>query len=101
MRAPRLIQSERPSTRNSVSGVGQVQIAGGFVRSQEFIDLYGAAPTNADLVTKLYRNILDRDPEQAARDREQPVSRIASEMLPQKHLIRLREIANGKNIKIV
>lgn len=41
------------------------EIAGGFVRSQEFIDQYGAAPTNAELVTKLYRNILDRDPEQA------------------------------------
>lgn len=40
-------------------------IAGEFVRSQEFVKLYGAAPSNAELVTRLYRNILDREPEQA------------------------------------
>ncbi|SFD68936.1 DUF4214 domain-containing protein [Massilia yuzhufengensis] len=43
-------------------------IAGGFVRSQEFTALYGAAPTNAEIVTRMYRNILDRDPEQAGYD---------------------------------
>lgn len=46
-------------------GSSLADIAGNFVRSQEFIDLYGAAPSNAELVTRLYRNILDRDPEQA------------------------------------
>ncbi len=44
------------------------EIAGGFVRSQEFIDLYGAAPTNAEIVTRMYQNILDRAPEQAGYD---------------------------------
>jgi Ca2+-binding RTX toxin-like protein len=44
------------------------EIAGGFVRSQEFIDLYGAAPTNAEIVTRMYTNILDRAPEQAGYD---------------------------------
>ena len=46
-------------------GSNLTDIAANFVRSQEFIDLYGAAPSNAELVTRLYRNILDRDPEQA------------------------------------
>lgn len=40
-------------------------VAGGFVASAEFRDLYGAAPSNADIVGRLYRNILDREPEQA------------------------------------
>jgi Ca2+-binding RTX toxin-like protein len=44
------------------------EIAGGFVRSQEFTDLYGAAPTNAEIVTRMYTNILDRAPEQAGYD---------------------------------
>jgi Ca2+-binding RTX toxin-like protein len=44
------------------------EIAGGFVRSQEFIELYGAAPTNAEIVTRMYQNILHRAPEQAGYD---------------------------------
>ncbi|MEX5748393.1 DUF4214 domain-containing protein [Massilia sp. X63] len=44
------------------------EIASGFVRSQEFIDLYGAAPTNAEIVTRMYTNILDRAPERAGYD---------------------------------
>ena len=39
-----------------------------FVRSDEFVTLYGAAPTNAEIVTRLYRNILDRDPDQGGYD---------------------------------
>gem|GEM_PF-1235370 len=46
-------------------GSSLTEIADNFVRSQEFVQLYGAAPSNAELVTRLYRNILDRDPEQA------------------------------------
>ena len=42
--------------------------AAGFIASQEFIDRYGAAPGNAEIVTRLYRNILDREPEQAGYD---------------------------------
>ncbi|MBA4094428.1 MAG: hypothetical protein C0489_10105, partial [Candidatus Accumulibacter sp.] len=49
-------------------GSSLVDIADGFVRSREFVDQYGAAPSNAELVTRLYRNILDRDPEQAGFD---------------------------------
>jgi len=49
-------------------GTSLVEIAGGFVRSKEFTDLYGAAPTNAEIVTRMYQNILDRAPEQAGYD---------------------------------
>jgi Ca2+-binding RTX toxin-like protein len=38
-------------------------IANGFVRSQEFIDQYGSAPSNADIVMRLYKNILHREPD--------------------------------------
>jgi len=49
-------------------GVSLKTAAAGFIASQEFIDLYGAAPGNAEIVTRLYRNILDREPEQAGYD---------------------------------
>lgn len=39
-------------------------VAAGFAESQEFRVLVGAAPSNADLVTLLYRNVLDRAPDQ-------------------------------------
>ena len=38
-------------------------VAGGFTESQEFRDLYGAAPSNTEVVTLLYRNVLDRAPD--------------------------------------
>jgi Ca2+-binding RTX toxin-like protein len=38
-------------------------IADGFVHSQEFIDQYGSAPGNADIVMRLYKNILHREPD--------------------------------------
>jgi hypothetical protein len=40
-------------------------IADGFAHSQEFIDLYGSAASNADIVTRLYHNILHREPDAA------------------------------------
>ena len=43
-------------------------IAHAFVDSQEFRDLYGAAATNEDVVTQLYRNVLDREPDQGGLD---------------------------------
>jgi Ca2+-binding RTX toxin-like protein len=38
-------------------------IANGFVQSQEFIDQYGSAPSNADIIMRLYKNILHREPD--------------------------------------
>lgn len=49
-------------------GMSFANVAANFVGSQEFTSLYGAAPTNSDIVTRMYRNILDRDPEQAGFD---------------------------------
>ena len=40
-------------------------VAGGFAASQEFRDLYGAAPSHVDIVSLLYRNVLDREPDSA------------------------------------
>ncbi|SFD17268.1 type I secretion C-terminal target domain (VC_A0849 subclass) [Massilia yuzhufengensis] len=42
-----------------------VDIAGGFAASREFVQLYGNAPSNTELVTRMYKNILHRDPEPA------------------------------------
>jgi hypothetical protein len=42
------------------------QMAAGFMNSQEFEDLYGSrAPANDVFVTKLYNNVLNREPEAA------------------------------------
>ncbi|MBD8544573.1 DUF4214 domain-containing protein [Oxalobacteraceae sp. CFBP 8761] len=38
-------------------------VAGGFADSREFRDMYGAAPSNAAVVGLLYRNVLDRAPD--------------------------------------
>ncbi|HYD60227.1 MAG TPA: DUF4214 domain-containing protein [Noviherbaspirillum sp.] len=38
-------------------------VAAGFANSQEFKNLYGASPTNAELVTRLYQNVLHRAPD--------------------------------------
>lgn len=38
-------------------------VAGGFADSREFRDMYGAAPGNAAVVGLLYRNVLDRAPD--------------------------------------
>ncbi|RFP19460.1 MULTISPECIES: DUF4214 domain-containing protein [unclassified Duganella] len=39
------------------------QVAGYFLGSKEFSDAYGANLSNAQFVTQLYRNILDREPD--------------------------------------
>jgi hypothetical protein len=39
------------------------QVAGGFVGSREFADLYGANPNNDQLVNAMYHNVLHRAPE--------------------------------------
>ncbi|MGG7607351.1 DUF4214 domain-containing protein [Massilia sp. BKSP1R2A-1] len=46
-------------------GVSLQTVGSGFTQGDEFTRLYGANPSNADIVTRLYRNILDREPEQA------------------------------------
>ncbi len=46
------------------NGVTQGAVAAGFVNSPEFKALYGASPTNEELVTRLYNNVLHRAPEQ-------------------------------------
>jgi hypothetical protein len=45
------------------SGASLKSVAQGFVSSDEFKALYGASPTNAQIVTKLYENVLHRAPE--------------------------------------
>jgi len=44
-------------------GVSQHDIAQAFIASAEFTALYGANVSNADFVTRLYANILDRAPD--------------------------------------
>ena len=48
---------------NSLNGVAQ-----GFVDSAEFKTLYGTAPTNEQVVSKMYDNVLHRTPDQAGYD---------------------------------
>lgn len=49
-------------------GATLIDVAGGFFNSAEFKSLYGATPTNSELVTRLYQNVLHRPPEQAGYD---------------------------------
>lgn len=49
-------------------GTSLKTVAEGFVASKEFKDLYGAAPTNLEIVTKFYQNVLQRPGEQAGID---------------------------------
>lgn len=44
-------------------GASLSDIAGGFIGSPEFQKAYGAAPSNADLVSKFYQNVLGRQPD--------------------------------------
>ena len=44
-------------------GVSLTDVAAGFMQSQEFIDAYGAAPSNLDLVAQIYMNVLHRTAE--------------------------------------
>ena len=45
------------------TGTSLVDVAGGFVYSDEFRAMYGTNPTNAEFLTKLYNNVLHRAPE--------------------------------------
>ena len=44
-------------------GLPLKDVSASFVASPEFTSLYGTAPTNAELVSRLYQNILDRAPD--------------------------------------
>ncbi len=44
-------------------GMDLIEVSARFVDSKEFRDLYGTNPTNAQFLTKLYQNVLGRDPE--------------------------------------
>lgn len=44
-------------------GASLTDVAGGFVNSAEWLKLYGANPTNTDVVVKLYQNVLHRLPD--------------------------------------
>jgi hypothetical protein len=46
-------------------GLSLEAMAQGFVDSAEFRSLYGTAPTNKDIVTALYKNVLHRAPDEA------------------------------------
>ena len=50
------------------SGQSLVEVAGGFVRSVEFQQLYGAGPSHEQLVTAMYRNVLHRAPDAGGMD---------------------------------
>jgi Ca2+-binding RTX toxin-like protein len=45
------------------NGVTQTSIAEGFIGSAEFKALYGTAPSNDALVSRMYKNVLHRDPD--------------------------------------
>ena len=45
------------------AGTTQDRVAAEFVGSQEFQNLYGSNPSNADFLTKLYSNVLHRTPD--------------------------------------
>ncbi len=44
-------------------GVSQLDVSAGFVNSPEFKALYGANPTNEDLLNRMYQNVLHRTPD--------------------------------------
>jgi hypothetical protein len=45
------------------AGVSMTAIAEEFIKSKEFKDLYGNEPSNADLLSRYYRNVLHRSPD--------------------------------------
>lgn len=49
-------------------GLGMLEVAQGFVDSNEFKQLYGATPGNQELVARLYQNVLHRAGEKAGMD---------------------------------
>ncbi|MBV7539256.1 DUF4214 domain-containing protein [Duganella sp. sic0402] len=48
-------------------GMSLQEVASRFIASTEFTNTYGAAPSDADFVTLLYRNVLHREPEAAGK----------------------------------
>lgn len=50
------------------AGVSLAQAAHGFMASNEFRDIYGANPTDSDIINLLYLNVLDRQADQAGFD---------------------------------
>ncbi|MGZ8320421.1 MAG: DUF4214 domain-containing protein, partial [Telluria sp.] len=50
------------------SGMPLAEVARAFVGSAEFTALYGAAPSNTELVDRYYQNVLHRTPDPAGRD---------------------------------
>lgn len=50
------------------NGMDLLEVAARFVDSNEFRSLYGTNPTNASFLTKLYNNVLHRQPEQGGYD---------------------------------
>jgi hypothetical protein len=49
-------------------GMGVVEVAARFIDSSEFRELYGQNPSNAEFLTKVYSNVLDRTPDTAGLD---------------------------------
>ena len=45
-----------------------LQVSAGFVDSAEFKSVYGQNPTDSEVVTRFYQNVLHRAPEQAGYD---------------------------------
>ena len=45
------------------AGMSMTEVAARFIDSTEFRSLYGTAPTNGEFLTKVYNNVLDRDPD--------------------------------------
>ena len=50
------------------TGMTLLQVSAGFVGSAEFKSVYGQNPTDAEVVTRFYNNVLHRAPEQAGYD---------------------------------
>jgi serralysin len=50
------------------AGLSINSAAAGFMASPEFIEMYGANPTDQTFITKLYSNVLHRAPEQSGMD---------------------------------
>lgn len=44
-------------------GMDMVDVAARFIDSDEFRSMYGTSPSDADFLTKVYQNVLGRDPE--------------------------------------
>jgi arabinogalactan endo-1,4-beta-galactosidase len=53
---------------NLERGASVASIAAGFVASDEFKTIYGASPTNRDIATRFYQNVLGRAPDAAGLD---------------------------------